>query len=247
MSVLKHESSPQAERWEGKELKKGILEARCWRRECSQEQGRTDTSSQVTELPPASQGLSQHGHSTASYPAPFLLWLCHACSHLHGLARLHLECWLSNCLLLNSDFPSQTQLTDHLLWETLLIPALKESKCSSLAIKDIRYIGVFIPSNFPPEWKYLEDYAQFTQIEHSRKFEWMNEERKITGCFRSFAMEKKLQPLEGLRRVGPAEAWGENRTVGTVSVGNSLESQRWWKNLEAQWEPSWSSDASGID
>lgn len=139
-------------------------------------QGRTDTSSQVMELPPASPGPlpTRSPHGLVSSPLPSRSGRA---TLAHASMVLHVPTWSAGSprSLLNSDFPSQTQLADHLFWETLLIPALTESKCSSLAIKDIGYIGVFIPSNFPPEWKYLEDYAQFTQIEHSRNFEWMNE------------------------------------------------------------------------
>lgn len=72
---------------------------------------------------------------------------------------LHLECWSPNCLLLNSDSPSQTRLTDHFLWGTFLILPYKQSKCFSSGVQRlVRYtfIGVFIPSNPPPEWKYLK-------------------------------------------------------------------------------------------
>lgn len=155
--MLKHESSLRAERWERKELKKGILEARRWRGSAARKP-QEDRHFFPSDGAPTSFPRSSPNTATTQpliQPPSHSLRSCHACSRLHGLARLHLECWLSNYLLLNSDFPSQTQLTNHLLWETLQIPPLKERKCSSLVIRDIRHTGVFIPSNFPPEWKYL--------------------------------------------------------------------------------------------
>ena len=209
--------------------------------EGSAARNRTDTSSsQVMELPPASPGPlpTRPQHSLLSSP---LLTLSDCVTLAHAFMVLHTSTWSAGSPIVSywTLTSSQTQFTDHLLWETLLIPALKESKCSSLAIKDIRYIGVFIPSNFPPEWKYLKDYAQFTQIEHSRKFEWMTKwmrKGKSLGALGALRWRKNYSLLQGW------EGWDRLKLEEKIELlGQSLLGIHWtvrddgriWKHGES--------------
>lgn len=110
-----------------KRTQKGHPWTRCWRRR------RLKTGEGQTLLPKwrsshsASPGPlpTRSPHGLSIQPPSYSLQSGHACSRLSWSRTPPLGVLALQRSLLNSDFPL-TQLADHLLWETLLIPALTE-------------------------------------------------------------------------------------------------------------------------